>query len=138
MKVLMSTFMMLGVKASLKGVRVCKSPLRYEYIISKYLMWWPIYKRILGNIFFPSKNIFGGPPRGVNSEKVEFQRIGTKCGPIFAISGQRQNIPIFLHIFSGLGDRIHLNPFLFSQASSDTSLDYSQHIIPRTLKFHFF
>ena len=59
----------------------------------------------------------------------------------FAVLGKRQNIPIFLQyfdVFSGQGDRIQLIPFALSQASRDTSLDYPQHIIPRTLKFHFF
>jgi hypothetical protein len=36
----------------------------------------------------------------------------------FAVSGQRQNIPIFMHIsevFSGWGDPIELIPFLLIQ-----------------------
>ena len=42
-----------------------------------------------------------------------------------------------LDVFSGQGGRIELIPFALSQASWDTSLDYPQHIIPKTLKFHF-
>ena len=59
----------------------------------------------------------------------------------FAFLGQRQNIPIFEHVldvFSRQGDQIELIPFALSQAGCDTSLDYPQHIIPITLKFHFF
>jgi hypothetical protein len=43
----------------------------------------------------------------------------------FAVSGQRQNIPIILHIldvFSGLGDQIDMIPFALCQGSQDTSL----------------
>jgi hypothetical protein len=43
-----------------------------------------------------------------------------------------------LHVFSSQGDRIELIPFALSHASWDTSLDYPQHIITSTLKFHFF
>ena len=52
-----------------------------------------------------------------------------------------QNIPIFLHVLdvlSGQGDRIELIFFALFQASPDTSLEYPQHIILRTLKLHFF
>ena len=44
--------------------RVCKSPCRAYFYISKYLKWWPIYKRTLGNNFFSSKDIFRGSSRG--------------------------------------------------------------------------
>jgi hypothetical protein len=40
-----------------------------------------------------------------------------------------------LEVFSGQGDRIEL--IALFQASLDTSLEYPQHIIPRTLKFQF-
>ena len=61
-----------------------------------------------------------------------------------------RNIEIFWHwpktakfdhifdVFSGQGNRIELIHFALSQASWDTSLDYPQHTIPRTLKIHFF
>ena len=42
-----------------------------------------------------------------------------------------------LDVFSEQGSRIELIPFAMSQASRNTSLDYPQHIIPRTLKIHF-
>ena len=47
----------------------------------------------------------------------------------FTVLCQCQNIPIFdnvLDVFSRQGDRIELIPFALSQASSDTSLDYTQ------------
>ena len=50
-------------------VRVCKSPLSVQFNYSKYLMWWPIYKRTLGNHFFSSKNIFGGLSKGGQPKK---------------------------------------------------------------------
>jgi hypothetical protein len=43
-----------------------------------------------------------------------------------------------LEVFSRQGDRIELIPFALLKASSDTSLEYPQRIILRTLKFHFF
>ena len=58
----------------------------------------------------------------------------------FAVSGHCLNITIILHVldvFSGQGDRIDLIPFALCQASWDTSLEYPQHIIPRTLNSHF-
>ena len=42
-----------------------------------------------------------------------------------------------LDVFSGQGDRIEPIPFALCQASQDKSLEYQQHIIPRTLNFHF-
>jgi hypothetical protein len=42
-----------------------------------------------------------------------------------------------LDVFSGQSDRIKLIPFEFFQASWDTSLEYPQHIILKTFKFHF-
>ena len=60
-----------------------------------------------------------------------------------------RNIGIFCHwpemaksdhildVFSLPGDWIELIPFAWCQASRDTSVEYPQHIIPRTLKFHF-
>ena len=58
-----------------------------------------------------------------------------------AVLGQCQNIPIFWHIlviYSEQGTRIELIPFAMSQASRDTSLDYPQHIITKSLKIHLF
>ena len=55
--------------------------------------------------------------------------------------GQRQNTAIFVHfldVFSGQCDRIESIPFALIQAPWDTSLDYPQHMITRTVKFHFF
>jgi hypothetical protein len=43
-----------------------------------------------------------------------------------------------LDVFSGQGDQIEPIPFALSHASWDTSLDYPQRIITRSLKFHFF
>ena len=40
-----------------------------------------------------------------------------------------------LEVFSGHSDRIELIPFALCQASQDTSLDYPQHIIAKTLNF---
>ena len=42
-----------------------------------------------------------------------------------------------LDVFSRQSGRIELIPFALSQAPCDTSLDYPQHIIPISLKFHF-
>ena len=42
-----------------------------------------------------------------------------------------------LDVFSGQDDQIEPIPFALCQASQDTSLEYQQHIIPRTLNFHF-
>ena len=42
-----------------------------------------------------------------------------------------------LDVFSGQSDQIELIPFALSRYSRDTSLDYPQHIIPRTLKYMF-
>jgi hypothetical protein len=110
-------------------------------IYRKYLLCWPIYKRITW-WFFSSTNIC----RGSTLKKVEFQSSVQsdhsarpektfKCALILP---QHQNIAIFLHILDiSLGRVIGLSWFLFllSQASWDTSLDYAQHIIPRTVKF---
>ena len=59
----------------------------------------------------------------------------------FADLGKRQNIPIFWHVldvFSQQVSPIELIPFALVQTSPDTSLEYPQHNIPTTLKFHFF
>ena len=137
-------------------------------------MWWPIYSRITGNIFFQWKIIFRGPTRGVKSKKKEnFKVVGILCcvysklvsgdawpnakgissiGPTCweKTSKTCQNIGIFwrlpksaklnhiLVVFSWQGDQIELIPFALFQASSDTSLEYPQRIILRTLKFLFF
>ena len=59
------------VKLSLDS-RVYKSPLRSSYHIRKYLMWWAIYMRVMGNLFCWPKKIFRGPTKGVKPKQVEF------------------------------------------------------------------
>jgi hypothetical protein len=43
-----------------------------------------------------------------------------------------------MDVFSVLDDRIELIPFALSQAFFDTSLEYPQHVFPKTSKNNFF
>jgi hypothetical protein len=58
-----------------------------------------------------------------------------KCGPILL---NKPNILACLDVFSQNVGPIELIPFALGQASPDTSLQYPQHNILATLKFHFF
>jgi hypothetical protein len=53
---------------------------------------------------------------------------------IFRYWPETAKLDHILHVISGQGDQIELIPFAMSQAS----FDYPQHIIPITLKVHFF
>jgi hypothetical protein len=55
----------------------------------------------------------------------------------YLTSAKTAKLDHILDIFSGQVDRIEPIPFTLCQASQDTSLEYQQHIIPRTLNFHF-
>jgi hypothetical protein len=57
---------------------------------------------------------------------------------IFYRRPETANSDHILDVFSGQSDRIKLIPFAFFQASWDTSLEYPQHSISATLKFHYF
>jgi hypothetical protein len=57
---------------------------------------------------------------GINLIRLPYPEKTYKTWSDFAVSGQPQNTPIFMHIldvFSGQGDRIELIPFLLSQTS---------------------
>ena len=78
--------------------------------------------------------------KGISSIRAPCPEKTSKTWSYFAVSGRHLNTPIFMRfgdVFSRQGDRIELIPFALCQASWDTSLEYPQHIIARTLKFHF-
>ena len=67
---------------------VCKSPFMSSYHISKYLMWWPISKRIKGNIFVHRKNIFRGPTSGVKSKESGISKLSEYYAVGKLVSGE--------------------------------------------------
>ena len=121
-------------------------------------MCWPIYNWTLGNKFFLSKNIFGGPPKGVNLKKsvgslnlclkkpdslqkepVQSEhpalRKCPKCAKIlgyFVVGPKHQNWTIFW-MFSW-SKVIGLSWFLLQWVR----LLETQHMITISWKFHFF
>ena len=69
------------------------------------------------------------------------QRKRPKCVRILLISANSkiaQYFGTFVRVFSKHNGPIEPIPFALVQASSDTSLEYPQHRISVTLKFHYF
>ena len=119
-----------------------------------------VTKRTLGHFLFWLKNVF--------SKLLELYLVGTlnlclktnlaqcKRNELNLITQPRENIQnmvkmcrfgsmaiypnilALLDVFSIQGDQNEPIPFALCQASWDKSVEYPQHIIPRTLKFHFF
>ena len=50
-------------------IRVCQITKMCSNLYSKYLMWWPIYLRTLGQFLFLPKNIVDGPSKGGQTPK---------------------------------------------------------------------
>ena len=107
-----------------------KIPCIYTYTIGKCIL-----KSILWTFGFSILCI----KMGQSWKKWIFNVIGIH--PICVVWAVILNLWIILHVldvFSVLHSWIELIPFALSQASGATSLDYPQHIIPITLKIHFF
>ena len=80
-------------------------------------------------------------PGSLQKELAQSDHWGLRKHPKCFILAVVLKLRVILHIlavFSDLRGLIELIPFAMSQASWDTSLDYPQHIIPITLKIHFF
>ena len=62
-----------GVPHTISPARVCQIDKMCSNFYSKFLIWWPIELRTLGNFSFWSKNMCWPPSRGVSPPKVEIQ-----------------------------------------------------------------
>jgi hypothetical protein len=83
-------------------------------------------------------NLCLGTPGTMQKESTQSdypaRRKRPKRGPILLFQNFRKFVTV-LSVFSQQGERIKLIPFALCQASLDTSLEYPQHIITRTLNF---